>query len=258
MLMIKISDNKADSLLRDFVGYKLFVAKSLVIKNNIFVKSPNPYERYKTFELETNISNFLFWAVGVIDAIQKEIEKKENLVIKFDPKITPIVRKPRRMNAKQNKIWQIFESFFRSPTFDMKIMTNTEYVKRLTMPFPSASLTVDNFNDISEAHRRLSKFGITGQLSKIRSYPCHVGFDPVLNDSYLWILKKLRNHITHENILKRIDIMGLTDITTIYFLIDDRKGMNPENMIEILYPYQFFSKSVSVLEGFVNSIRSQF
>lgn len=230
----KLEDKIASQILLDSVDHKLVLAKHYLEKMHTEVSLNY---NWKHFVLEANTETFLFYVNLAIENLAYKINLKYELI----PEEKFITK--RIIKDNKTDLWRINDV-----TQGGKFFSNFDI-------YSIKNVLNESIKDQNE---------IKTLIDNNFSYPRKVGLEWDLSRSYLWMLREMRNHITHSPIINRALIAGADTSSYLFRFTVERykptKNGNDEKLgtklsITIDNPYQFFSLLFTKLTEFVEEIR---
>jgi len=232
-----MEENEAKNLLTDLIQFKLFYAEKYLETIPTFL----PLDIYpkERVTVEMTMECFLFFAVGALDVLFQEINKKLNLGIKqYQVKHSTIIQALKNNQTSEAKtILDQFQKYFLEPVHTEKVISDEEF----NMGFTRYGDDVVGFFTEYE-----NRNGVKYQHSWNRT------------NSSLWMLRNQRNLITHESLLKRAALRGTVpakDYLRIRLVYNDQPTQAWDS-VHYENPKEYFAEALNHLKSFVGAIKA--
>lgn len=229
--MSRLNDSNAKKILIDRTDFKLSIAKNLLEKIGGI-----PYsEGVKDFQLEFYSECFLIFSNGVIEILADEINEKFQIF--------------------QRKNYQMkYMSYEQNLTDDETRMISTMNKGGRTDKF-LPSFNIYKLRDKLDTTKSDQKI-IFDLIMKYFDYPKPTLQSWDFNNSSLWQLRELRNHVAHQRALNRNYVIGSREDVQYIFRFEPIDTINFQLVRVVKNPQNFFKELFDDLVTFRNEIRN--
>jgi len=230
--MVDLNDDK---ILSDPIQFKLYCAQKCLEKIPTFV----PLAIDEKIIAEMNMESFLFFAVGALDIIFQEINKRLNLNIKpvnVRRSTVENALKSNQTNEAKTILKQIY-NYFHKPEHMEKMISDEE------------------FNDANNRYNDdMVRFWAEYENRNGTKYQHSWNRD----DSKLWELKNQRNLVAHDSLLKKAGLRGTVppkDYLRVRLDYNDKQTVMWDS-IHYENPKEYYTEALDHVKQFIDNIKS--